>query len=59
MTLKIKDLLFGYDDETLSKLPEIEAIFLERNRKELVLPDSIQNGRYSIVSSVGGMKSFH
>ena len=54
VTLKVKDLLFGYSDETLSKVPEIDAIFRKYDQK-LVLPDSIQNGRYSVVRSVGGI----
>lgn len=57
VNLKVKDLLFGYSDETLSKVPEIDAIFRKYDQK-LVLPDSIQNGRYSVVRSVGGTIQF-
>ena len=51
VTVKVKDLLFGYSDETLSMISAIEERFRE-NGFTLVLPDSIQNGQYSVMAAV-------
>ena len=54
MTMKIKDVLFGYKDETLSRIPVIDAIF-HKHGQRLVLPYSIRKKEhtYSILGSVG------
>ena len=53
VSVTVNDLLFGYTDETLSKIPKIDAIFRRHNQR-LVLPDSIRSDHvYSVLGSVG------
>ena len=51
VTVKVKHLLFGYSDATLQMIKEVEEKF-RATGFELVLPDSIQNGQYSILGAV-------
>lgn len=52
VTRSVNDILFGYKDNTLATLSQIDEIF-SRHGEKLVLPDSISSDHhYSVVSSV-------
>lgn len=51
VTVKVGELLFGYRDATLEMISKVEENF-RANGLKLVLPDSIQNGRYSVMGAV-------
>ena len=54
VTRSVKEVLYGYRDETLIQLEKVQEIF-RRHGEKLVLPDSIHHGdhRFSVVGSVG------